>query len=425
MKQYIKFTVLALMAGLGLSSCLDDSRFDPEHISYPAELSLGTFKTEYTPGNYEYNAVITKSAAGDTILYVIRTGKPESRDSGLVQTLLISDAIAYDDSAGVYTATAEVSAYGDDAPATVYLAYQRDQQRLTAQIIASGKTNTMVFKPATEQTVVGMWQSEEDADAYFVCWLYPLDADGVGKGIALFDMDSDADDVIYTQNGNTVIVTAAEGSEHEGESVELYFNSEYQLVGKVGGQEVVLDPITSEAVVPEYTFDHPLIGDYTYCGAWFSGPDPDLRLVPVSIDDPEASVFQIEHWGADVTFRFAWNMVDNAITVPMQEVGETYTHEGVDYPVYVSDIPSWNSRYSYANYPCYYDANTATFHFNVIYFIELGYFDLGDETFEVTGDAPEEGAVRKRLFRTRAKGGKTVAPNLILKKKDAPLPRLF
>ena len=424
MKQYIKFTVLALAAVLGLSSCLDDSRFDPERISYPAELSLGAFKTEYTPDNYEYDAVITKSAAGDTIIYVIRSGKPESRESGLVQTLLISDAIAYDDSAGVYTAEAAYSAYGDDTPATVYLAYQRDQQRLTTQIIANGKTNTMVLKPTTEQTVVGMWQTEENEDAYFVCWLYPLDADGVGKGIALFDMDSDADDVIYTQNGSTVTVTAAEWTEHEGQSVDLYFNSEYQLIGKVGGQEVVLDPITSEPVIPEYTFDHPLIGDYTYCGAWFSGPDPGLVLSPVSLDDPTASVYQIEHWGADVTFRFVWNTVDNTITVPVQEVGETYNHEGVDYTVYVSDIPSWSSRYSYANYPCYYDAATATFHFTVIYFIELGYFDMGDETFEVTGDAPEE-AVRKRVFRTRAKGGKTVSPNLLLKKKDVPLPRLF
>ena len=106
MKQYIKTFAFMLLVGFGLTSCLDDDRFDKETINYPDGVNFGAWASDYTEGNYEYHAVLTKSAAGDSIFYLHRIGKPDTKEAGVVSRMFIAEGVNYDKVAGLCSATA-------------------------------------------------------------------------------------------------------------------------------------------------------------------------------------------------------------------------------------------------------------------------------------------------------------------------------
>ena len=95
------------------------------------------------------------------------------------------------------------------------------------------------------------------------------------------------------------------------------------------------------------------------------------------------------------------------MTVPVNEIGDTYLEYGA---VYVSDLPTFGSisgnNYSYDEYPCIYDAATSTFTFTTKYFVASASFN-GEavETLEVAWDAAARGTKAKNAVKTSKKWG--------------------
>lgn len=130
-------------------------------------------------------------------------------------------------------------------------------------------------------------------------------------------------------------------------------------------------------------------GTYTYTFWWEDSVDEGLTLERAE----GTSVFRINHWGADVDLIFTVNP-DKKITVDGQEymtlsVTEQFsgTTNGKDGPeVYISDMLEYTGENSYfESYPCYWDGER-TFVFNLMYYVENGYFDMPTEEVFVLDD---------------------------------------
>lgn len=428
MTQYIKTFACMLLVGLGLTSCLDDDRFDKETINYPDGLALGAWASDYTDGNYEYHAVLTLNAAGDSIFYVHRIGKPTSKDSGVVSRMFVADGVTYDKVAGMCSASAEASAYGEDVPVNVSAAYQRDAQHLTVSIEANKRFVTTVA-PTNKMYVEGYWvggiQNEAgDYTAFFNAILEPGEVENEGTGLAIFGSDlNDAEEITYTFHDGQLVVQSTENEENR---ITGAFNDIRQLViTDANGNTFVADPQTSDVSVPEYSFDKPLIGNYTYKIA-HTGVDPNLILRPLDISNPAESKFAIENWGGGTNFNFTWNRDENSIIVPMQTINDTYDPYG---DIYVCDYGTWGElTQQNIAFDSKYDAATATFKFHLIYFVftsenTVGTFGHNIETFEITGEAPED-ATRLKLLMHNSK--KVQQENSLMEMpKDVVIPFTF
>ena len=126
------------------------------------------------------------------------------------------------------------------------------------------------------------------------------------------------------------------------------------------------------------------VGDYTYTLLFGSEEEPsvDEELVLYQ-SDSDANRWKIEHWGYDVDFVFTFDQETGEILVADQETGATHSNYGT---IYIDDLVDYTGTaergYSY------FDAESMTFHFAVIYYVEAGNFGYGYETFSLTGYAP-------------------------------------
>ena len=416
MKQYIKTLALMLLVGFGLTSCLDDDRFDKESVNYPEGINFGAWASGYTEGNFEYHAVLTKNAAGDSIIYLHRIGKPESKYAGEVSRMFVASNVTYDKVAGMCSAEAAESAYGAETPAAVFVAYQRDQQQYTLQIEAKKRFVTTVA-PTTKMYVDGYWEGgikdeEGNYTAFLKAYLEPGEEENKGRGVAVFGDDlNDPEYVSYVFSDGTLTVASEDDEENV---ITASFNEDYQLVATdANGNSFVLDPQMSDVPAPEYSFDKPLVGDYTYNVLWSGETDPGLILTPDDVSDPDACQFSIANWCGGVNFAFEWNRTENICKVPMQAVGLTYDPYG---DIYVCDYGTWGELTGQnIAFDSGYDAASATFNFHLIYFVftsetTVGSFGHKVETFEITGEAPEEGeeGVRAKLPRKHINAGRTI-----------------
>lgn len=154
-------------------------------------------------------------------------------------------------------------------------------------------------------------------------------------------------------------------------------------VGYAGGEEKVADALairfkSSHEFAP--SFEAVGIGTYTYTQFW-EGDDEDLVISKSSADN----TYRIANWGYGVNFEFTWDPATNKCVVPEQWTG--YTHDSYG-DVFVSDLPSYTDEVTYDDFPCYYDPETQTFTFNLIYYVSAGYFGMGAETFTVQWGTP-------------------------------------
>lgn len=168
-----------------------------------------------------------------------------------------------------------------------------------------------------------------------------------------------------------------------------------------------------------------MIGDYTYKIA-YTGVDPNLILRPLDISNPAESTFAIENWGGGTNFKFTWNRDENSIIVPMQTINDTYDPYG---DIYVCDYGTWGELTGQnIAFDSKYDAATATFKFHLIYFVftsenTVGTFGHNIETFEITGEAPED-ATRLKLLMHNSK--KVQQENSLMEMpKDVVIPFTF
>lgn len=162
---------------------------------------------------------------------------------------------------------------------------------------------------------------------------------------------------------------------------------------------------TVKAPVPGATWTPIYVGDFVYTLFFATADDPytDEGLVLYQCDS-DPTLFKIEHWGYDVDFVF--NMDDEGkVFVNTGSTGVVDEQYG---EVMVCDQSSVYGEEAESSY--YADG---VFHFNIIYFVEAGFFGKGFETFTLTGTAQAAIARAKAFARAKKSldiGAETVQP---------------
>lgn len=119
-------------------------------------------------------------------------------------------------------------------------------------------------------------------------------------------------------------------------------------------------------------------GDFTY--SLFFGDEDDpfvdegLELLQSETDPTR---YKIEHWGYDVDFVFTMDENGN-ILVDDQETGYIHSQYGA---VFVDDLVDYTGGTN--NGVSSFDAETNTFNFAIVYYVEAGIFGYGIETFKL------------------------------------------
>ena len=126
------------------------------------------------------------------------------------------------------------------------------------------------------------------------------------------------------------------------------------------------------------------VGTYTYSQFW-EGDDPDLALL---INPNYANTYAIGNWGAGIEMGFTWDKETNKCFVKDQFTGYTHSTYG---EVWVDELGDYTGSFDGDFYQSYYDPETETFHFNVIYYVSAGYFGYGEETFKLGAAAGANG----------------------------------
>jgi hypothetical protein len=128
-------------------------------------------------------------------------------------------------------------------------------------------------------------------------------------------------------------------------------------------------------------------GTYTYTVFFGSPEEPGTDEGVLYRSDLDPTRYKITNWGYGVDFIFTMDEAGNVV-VPQNETGYTHPQYGmvsaVDYSIYTgkTDVPS------------YFDAETNTFKFALVYCVEAGSVGAGYETFVLTGAAPSEAKSR-------------------------------
>lgn len=146
-------------------------------------------------------------------------------------------------------------------------------------------------------------------------------------------------------------------------------------------QETASAKVTYAASAEKETYVDLHTGNYIYTLFFGSEDDPqtDEGLV-LSQCEQNSNKYKISHWGYDVDFTFTLNE-DGTVSVPEQETGYEHSSYGM---VMVCD---YNTYAGSTDYPCYYDSETGTFTFCLVYYVEAVYLAYGYETFQITDQA--------------------------------------
>lgn len=142
---------------------------------------------------------------------------------------------------------------------------------------------------------------------------------------------------------------------------------------------------SAEEVLSNITWTKVGTGTYTYT-SFFADydeeTDEDIPYADGPLDiyqrDDQPTIYKVTDWGYGADFIFTWDGKDK-VTVPVSFTGYTSPYGDV----YVSDIPTYDNKYNYAQFPNTYDTDSQTFSFNVAYWCEQGLFANSIETLEV------------------------------------------
>lgn len=149
---------------------------------------------------------------------------------------------------------------------------------------------------------------------------------------------------------------------------------------------VVTEEYTTSGLAPELLGT----GTYTY-SLMFQEPVADSGLSFYK-DLNFENTYKITNWFYGVDFTFTWDG-DSIVKVADQFSGYVHTQHGNVNVMELSDYEGEEIA------PSYYDAETKTFYFGVVYYVAAGYFGKGYETFTLDAEdaeGGEEAAVRGR-----------------------------
>lgn len=141
-------------------------------------------------------------------------------------------------------------------------------------------------------------------------------------------------------------------------------------------------------------------GDYTYADIVYSETDENLKLYSC---DEDASLFAIAPWAAGGVLKFSIDEDGKTLHVLNSLTGEDYAP---GYPIIAGDAGDLLGEDA-----SYYDEETNTYYFNIVYFVPgYGMFDSDVETFEVKGD--DSNQVTRAMVKTALKkvSNRTISP---------------
>ncbi len=139
-----------------------------------------------------------------------------------------------------------------------------------------------------------------------------------------------------------------------------------------------------------------LTGTFTYAQFW-EGDDPGLALL---VNPNYANTYAINNWGGGIDMNFTWDKETNACHVNDQFTGYTHSTYG---DVYVIELADYTGNTDEG--VSYFDPETQTFHFFVIYYVSAGYFGKGEEVFTLSDAAGANGRRLAGSQLTKAQGG--------------------
>ena len=171
---------------------------------------------------------------------------------------------------------------------------------------------------------------------------------------------------------------------------------DYMNYGNKNGKFAVVLP-GYEQSQPEFT-EKVGTGTYNYTQVFGGSYEYDLYR---DMNDPNR--YCIKDWCYDVDFVFTWN--EDSIHVEPQFIGYTHSTYG---DVYVMDVDDYAGK---EMFPSYYDEETRTLYFGLVYYVTEGTFGHGYETFVLTEEQAEAiGRMRERQVTTL---DMNATPNLV------------
>lgn len=253
--KYIKSLLMVLFAGLAFTACNELECMDDDNntVAYAESIPFGFYQSEYTAdSDYEYGVVLTKGAAGDTIVNVIMTGREGTGEAGRIRTIAVCEGAKYDTQLGMLTGSTEASYYEDALEVAV--AYNR-AGGLSLQINRGGDIVATKLVKAETPSYIATWAGE-NLDVITINQKKVQDENGnVSYQTVAFIGEDEAVD--FADNGATATLSK------DGKVVAtMAYNANYEMVVTANGKEQVYYRQTNEPE-PEQFFPF-AVGNYTH-----------------------------------------------------------------------------------------------------------------------------------------------------------------
>lgn len=158
---------------------------------------------------------------------------------------------------------------------------------------------------------------------------------------------------------------------------------------------------SAEEVLSNITYTKIGTGTWTFSDMLDEGSVPVEGYILSKRDDKE-DVYCVENFGAGfltdegMPFIFTWDRASNQCIIDENYTGYIDDSYG---PLYVSDLPTYApNNFSREDTPSYFDPETNTFKFALVYYVGAGYFGYGYETFQVTLDASSKVLAKRKGY---------------------------
>lgn len=408
--KYFKSLLTMLLVGLSFTACNEYEDFDKEAntVNYPSReaLSLGHYRSTYTANSeYEYDVVLTQNTLGDTVAYVLMTGKPDTDEAGMVRTIAVAGDVQYNDSLGMLTAVAPEEASFYEEETSVVMAYKADLKTITLSLNYGGEmVATHVSKVSEIPPFYGIFygvpegSESNNYELGINIMQTPAALEDGTEYNALIASLSGTEPAVYAIEGDVLTVTGL----FSGSVYTLQYNEICQLVATdAAGKKYFLDAERSEPE-PE-TFEAYATGRYVHgvqssiFVTAFGSDVPNMlgRYLPES--NYEATLYQstrkpnrfiIDPWatGYDALY-FIVDTETNEIEVPGSYTGFT-GETGKD--IMVLDCYSMLGEYKSV-----YDPDAGSFDFYLVLTDFVYYYGVDADQYIITGEA--SGVQRKTI----------------------------
>ena len=389
MKRYLISLPLLLLAGFGLTSCLED--LSTTKYDYADKMSYGVWKSVDAIDGYEYTVTFTKSAAGDDLLSVVREGVEGSRFEGEVRNIFVSTDVTYLDSVGISASASEATYYGDGRAggeeaiaANAYIVETANHDHILQVITEDGSTKISTYvQESTRYPKPAGYFKGFNADSTLTFFaLFDGDAAAIaGKTLKAGGTEEPENITVdFDPATGTGTVTMKSGT-----VINVAYNDIAQIVVTVEGEQFVVDPQWSDSE-PE-GFDAKYTATFTSSLFGYSDPEVIIYEGDKGIGNYAFGPF------VDAEAFFFTLAEDNTISFDPQITGYEHVQDGRKFGmVYAYDAYN-DAQYGKSDAPSFYDPDSQTFHFFCDYFIPgAGGFGMYEETLKITGYADESRA---------------------------------